>query len=237
MLTTLLNFICLSLAQTSDFSHILPPDLVWWFLPLIFLGGFLGGGLIGWIIDELTPVDARTLGVIGMQGAGKTQFYCSLMERQYTASDAGTSKTNIESFSFDWNGHTFYISRGEDIGGTKDFIKDNYERWINEKDAIVIIFDAKRYLDDKEYEKETGDRLDFIWDCLNKRYDSSLVNKHYILMGSHADQLSLKAEMAPKEIQHRTSSKGYRALFLNNFAILDLRDKDAVRKAMSKILQ
>ena len=65
-----------------------PQEAVWWFIPLIIVAGAAVGGvgaLIEAIISDTEPVLGKKISVLGMQGAGKTQFLAHLRNMSYTS--------------------------------------------------------------------------------------------------------------------------------------------------------
>ena len=53
-----------------------PVLVFWWYIPMIIGGLIAGSGIIASFFPEKT--EGKTLGVLGMKGAGKSQFLSNL---------------------------------------------------------------------------------------------------------------------------------------------------------------
>lgn len=195
-----------------------------WFIPLIIgaaVGGGLIGGLIGVICALLFPVKGNTLAVLGMQGAGKTQFLSNLRNIDYNDYSATLGEEKYEKFTTTIGNREVTVEGGIDIPGGSDYIKDYYKVLVDKNEIVFFIFNSYNYLNDRDYRNETQARLDFIYDLIKGQEKSTM------LFGTFADQFKDDSERkdAYNRIKESVINKSYYPLFKSNYAILDMRNK------------
>ncbi len=189
-----------------------------------------------------TTVEGKSIGVLGMPEAGKTQFYKTLKNEKYLTHEA-TATEDYPEFDFKINNKSIKVKPGRDIGGGEHYIFSYYAKFISEKDIIVFVFDVKRYIEDYKYQRDVRDRLDFIWRRLTEKsgvVGSVAMSTHYIqtkfiLFASHFDQLTKDQQSKAKGLLHKTvEGKDFEQMFHNNMYIVDLRDRNLLFEIFNK---
>lgn len=172
-------------------------------------------------------VRGKTLAVLGMQASGKTQFYKTLQNLEYTGYEA-TSINEYKGFDIKLTDRTIHIQKGKDIGGTEAYIKQYYEKMMTDNEVVVFVFDVYAYLNDGTYSRNTNARFDFINQHRNE--------KDIVILGSHLDKFPKKERKAViGKVQQMNKDKIYAGLFSVNFFVADIRNKDAVQEIAEKI--
>lgn len=186
--------------------------------------------LVGIVYATTTePVKGTTMAVLGMQASGKTQFYKTLQDIEYTGYEA-TSVNDYEGFDIKLSDRTIHIRKGKDIGGTEAYIKQYYKEMMRDNEIVVFTFDVYRYLNDSGYSKNTNARFDFI--------DLHRNGKSIVVLGSHLDNFpESKRKNIIEQVQQSNQSKVYASLFSVNFFVLDMRNRDAVQKIAKEIFK
>lgn len=189
-----------------------------------------------------TKLVGKSLGILGMQEAGKTQILRNFQGKPYRQYEA-TSTEDYSEFETKIGDRTIKFQQGRDIGGGDMYIRDYYEDFIKNKDIILFVFDVYRYLRNSDYAKDVRARLDFIYDKLNrKKADgvndelwSILLNKKYMTIGSHMDKLSeSEQKSAISSLQASVKAKPYSPMFHNNLLLCDLTKRDDFLKLLSE---
>ena len=169
----------------------------------------------------------KTLAVLGMQASGKTQFYKTLQNLEYTGYEA-TSVNEYEGFDIKLTDRTIHIKKGKDIGGTEAYIKQYYEKMISENEIVVFVFDVYAYLNDGAYLRNANARFDFVNQHRNE--------KSVVILGSHLDKFPKKERKTViGKVQQMNKDKAYAGLFSVNFFVADIRNKEAVQEIVEKI--
>lgn len=172
-------------------------------------------------------VGGKTLAVLGMQASGKTQFYKTLQNLEYTGYEA-TSVNEYEGFDIKLTDRTIHIKKGKDIGGTEAYIKQYYEKMISENEIVVFVFDVYAYLNDGAYLRNANARFDFVNQHRNE--------KSVVILGSHLDKFPKKERKTViGKVQQMNKDKAYAGLFSVNFFVADIRNKEAVQEIVEKI--
>ena len=114
------------------------------------------------VFSDDKPLTGKSLGIIGMPGAGKTQFLRKLQGRPYTKYEQTSGAEDYEPFDFCHKGKTIRFQKGKDIGGNVENIKQYYDDFLNTKDICIFIFDINKYIDQTNYRNEVNSRLYFI---------------------------------------------------------------------------
>lgn len=211
----------------------------WFWIPLIILAGGLGGAAVGAVLAAIfdstptTKVIGKSLGILGMQEAGKTQVLRNLQNKPYSKYEA-TSTDDYSSFKINIGGREITIQQGRDIGGDERYIKDYYEDFIKHKDIILFVFDVAKYLKDFHYAQNVRVRLDFVYNKLKMKLPDgtseavgeSVLKRKHLTIGSHADNLSdEEKKSALSKLQESVKGKPYSIMFHNNLLLCDLTKK------------
>jgi hypothetical protein len=202
------------------------PTMAWlWLLGLI--PALMSAGIVGTAFyDSIFSVDGKSLGVLGLKGAGKTQLYRTLQRKEYT-SYQGTATDDYDEFSFKYGNKTIRVKKGRDIGGGENYILEYYAKFINEKDIIFFVFDAHRYINDKSYSDQVKARMEFVWRKMLDKYGYNEIKTKLATIGSHYDQFneSERNNLLGK-FQDDVSGKSYSTMFHRNFILADITNYD-----------
>lgn len=194
-------------------------------------------------VTRMHRLRGNTVGVIGMQEAGKTQLYRTLQGKPYGRYEA-TPTDDYDSFEFSIGDRRVRIEKGRDIGGTEEYILPYYADMIRRKDILFFVFDVERYLHDGEYAASTRARLDFVWRKLGEREEAygvpermvrKFVRHKYAVIGSHYDRLEGKERRrALSVLQKSVEGKVYAPLFHDNLLLADLTDREGFLALLKK---
>lgn len=165
-----------------------------------------------------------------MQEAGKSTLYNMLR----TGEPGEHLPTTIEEIAeFKVKDRDIKIKKGKDIGGGPEFIMPYYEDLIRDNEIIIFIFNVSEYLNDISYQRNTKDRLDFIY-RKSKEYNKKMNN--LVMIASHIDILSSdKQKTAVNEILNSISGKQYQEMFKSNFFAINIIDKKHINKLIDHI--
>ena len=212
-----------------------PQEAVWWFIPLIVMGavGAVGGLVtIVAIVSDTEPVIGKEISVLGMQGAGKTQFLAHLSNESYKKLSASVGVETYSAFTTKIGNRKVEIGGGMDVPGGEEYIRDYYEDQIEKNEIIFFLFNTYKYLNDERYNLETRARLDFI----NGKIKNT--RKKVVVIGTFADKFNDENERknAFKKIQESVNNTSYSPLFKINFAIVDMKNnREEVFKFLEKM--
>lgn len=190
---------------------------------IILLVAAAAGAVIRWFYNEQSK--KMSLGILGMEQAGKTEFLYALRGEERTE-DSATSREEYEPFDLKVGDKTIKIAAGEDIGGGKEYRRQYIDKFLKEKDKIFFLFDVNQYLSSEEYARQVRSYLE-AFDCGLKR----VTKKQYKVIGTHADLCTLERKLIRTEIHKTVSEKEYRDLLLsNNFIVVNLTDTEEVEE-------
>lgn len=198
-------------------------------------GLLAAGGLILSIViyKGVKKIKGTKFAVLGMQGAGKTQFYNTLRGNS-NAEAVPTSKEGYQSFKIKCRGKTITVAKGVDISGNETSIKYEYERMIKENEVIFFIFNIKEYLQSEEEEGLVNARFDYIFE--KAKTHKKDIDGNVVIIGSHADCLSKEEQSRIKnKFDKKVGKKTYSELFNKNVFFVNLTDKSEVDKMIDKI--
>lgn len=226
------------LLQSSAIPVYQQQEAVWWFIPIIgyaLIGGaagFVFGALIDWFCGEPEPEKGKTIAVLGMQGAGKTQFLANIRNKTYKDYAATIGEEDYEKFNIMLGNRTVCIEGGKDIGGGEELILDYYDDMIKNNDIVFFLFNAFKYINEEKYRKQTQYRLEFI----NRH---SLESKCTVnVFATFADMFSNDDERsnAYASIKNSVSGKDYYRLFIpSRFFMQDMRNKKLLMEKLEII--
>ena len=209
-----------------------PQEAFIWFIPLIFAGvGLVGVVAIAAITSDVEPVSGKTIAVLGMQGAGKTQFLAHLRNMSYKTFSASLGVEKYSTFSTKIGGREVKIEGGMDVPGGDEYVRTYYADLIKKNETIFFFFNTHSYLSDEIYNLNTRARLDFI----NEKIKDT--SKEVVIIGTFADRFEddNKRKSAFNKILNSVNNKPYGPLFKINFAILDMRKKEMIFDFLAKI--
>lgn len=190
------------------------------------IGGSVGG-VAGGIVDFFSKDNKQyKMGLLGMKASGKTTLLNKLRGIEGSLKD--TSKESYDSFEFKLsNGKTVYIDKGNDIGGTKNYMAE-YREIIEKNDVILYFFDVSRYLTELEYLRECNSRLDFI-------NEGNIKDKKLAIIASHSDLSKNDKNILTEEILNQVQDKKYSKLFNVGFFVANLTDDKEIKVLIDKI--
>lgn len=214
----------------NDFAF-QPLEAWFWIIPAI-IGAALGGSIVIFATifggDDSVPVKGKNIAVLGMQGAGKTQFLANIRNESYKDYQATIGSEGYDSFTIHLGDRGVKIEKGKDIGGGDEYIRDYYKDLINRCDVVFFLFDSYKYLNEEKYRENVQARLEFIHRHIGgKSIDT-------VIFATFADKFEKKdaVENAYSEIKRSIIGKTYGELFKTNFLLLDMRNKDELMKLL-----
>lgn len=200
-------------------------------IPLIVGGlGLIGLGAV--IYGKTKKTDGYKLGVIGMSFAGKTTFLLQL--GVIDEFKLGTAHQEYNDKEILIGERIIHIDSGEDIGGSELWAKNYYQDWIENKDIIVFIYNGAEYLSNREYQRKTRTRLDFIYNNYKKRSNVDGY-KNVVIIASHSDLYKGGNEELHKRLLEDVQNREYSKLFDCNFFVAKLNDNKSVKTIANKI--
>jgi hypothetical protein len=196
----------------------------WILIPLILLG--LGTTIV------ITALKGKNIAVLGMLGAGKTQFLANIRNVDYKKYEATLGPEGYDSFSTHLGNRKVTIKKGIDIPGGDDYVKDYYKYLINCSDIVFFLFDSFKYLNEEEYANNVRARLDFIH---SKIGDKSIET---VIFGTFADKFKDNDAVndAYSKIKKSINGKTYSDLFKKNFLLLDMQNKEELMNLLNNKL-
>lgn len=200
-----------------------------WFIPLI-AAAVVWGGVV--IFSGKSYSDVTSFAILGMIGAGKTQFLANLRNKRYDECVPTASIEEVGTFSFKLNnGKTIIVKGCKDIPGGEEWISENYGEFIRKNEFLFFLFDGYNYVNDNKYRISVQARMEFV----HRNYLIGKAKGVYVF-ATFADQFKSKEERqnAISKIKSSVNGKTY-AGFLSNFCLLDMRDKDELMKILSQI--
>ena len=179
---------------------------------------------------KIKPVKGLKLGILGMKQAGKTRLYCHLNPNMEFV-EGQTYIEPYDCFSYKKSdGTVIDIAEGEDIGGGDDEAKEFMHKYLQEKDAILFIFDITKYMKDIEYKDCTNARIDYI-------YNYKKEGTYLCFLLSHIDQFknSIQAAKSISSFKDEIKTKPYGKMVLSNYAPIDVTDSTQLRRIESRL--
>ena len=120
-----------------------PQEAFIWFIPFIVTAvGLVGVVTIAVITSDVEPVSGKTIAVLGMQGAGKTQFLAHLRNMSYKTLSASLGVEKYSTFSTKIGGRKVQIEGGMDIPGGDEYIRAYYADLIKKNETIFFFFNT-----------------------------------------------------------------------------------------------
>ena len=172
---------------------------------------------------DSTKLIGKSIGVLGMTEAGKTQFLRNLQgegQKYKNEGYQGTSGENYQKFTCTIGDKQYEIKDGIDIGGETYNIKPYYEKFL---------FDVQKYKDDDEYRKETNVRLDFINNHIKDASECAII-------GSHVDKAKIEeGQSIITIVQKLVEGKEYARLLNTNFFAYNLTSEEDMNKLVNRL--
>uniref|UniRef100_A0AB33INX3 G domain-containing protein n=1 Tax=Prevotella sp. GTC17253 TaxID=3236793 RepID=A0AB33INX3_9BACT len=180
---------------------------------------------------ETSSLKGKTLGILGMPQAGKTQLLMTLQGKPYSQYEQTTVNEYKEfPLVIGDTGRTIIIQPGQDIGGSEYNITAYYEEFLKNKDICVFLFDVQKYKDDINYRSQTNIRLDFINRHIKKWPEGCAI------IGTHVDKAEIKEdENIIAILQKFIEGKPYARLFNHNLFAYNLTNKTDIVKLKMKL--
>lgn len=204
----------------------------WVWIPILIVTGVLVYIFAGPDNTKTTKLIGKSIGVLGMIGAGKTQFLKNLQGKGQEYKKEGYQGTGIDEyqeFTCSIGNKQYEIKRGFDIGGGEDNIKTFYEKSLKSKDICIFLFDIQKYKDDSKYRMDTNARLDFINNHIEDASKCAII-------GSHVDKAKIKkGQSIITLVQKFVEGKKYARLLNNNFFACNLTKKEDMDKLVNKL--
>lgn len=203
---------------------------------LVGLAIVIGGPMI-W---RLTRLKGNNIAILGPKGSGKTTFLNYLRGINSTAQE-GTGREDYKTFTFTLNdGKKIKIKSGTDIGGGANY-KALYEKMIKDSDAVIIVFDVNRYLNDKKgseadkrnYQQLTHVRFKLIHDKIIET-KGKIDPERIAVIGSHKDETGKDNEKLRQLFSESIKDKVYRDALVNCH-FCNLTDKNELNKTVNDI--
>ena len=174
----------------------------------------------------------KSIGVLGMIGAGKTQFLKNLQGKGQEYKNEGyqgTGKDEYQEFTCSIGNKQYEIKRGFDIGGGEDNIITFYEKFLKSKDICIFLFDIQQYKDNSQYRMDTNARLDFINNHIEDASKCAII-------GSHVDKAKIKkGQSIITIVQKFVEGKEYARLLNNNFFACNLTNEKDMNELVNKL--
>lgn len=141
----------------------------------------------------------------------------------------GTNKAEYQKFTFKIGDKHYEIKDGIDIGGETYNIKPYYEKFLENKDICIFLFDVQKYKDNSEYRKDTNVRLDFINSHVKDASKCAII-------GSHVDKAKIEeGQSIITIVQKLVEGKQYARLLNTNFFAYNLTSEEDMNKLLNKL--
>ena len=191
----------------------------WIWIPIMLAAAVLGGIITDSDETDSTKLIGKSIGVLGMTEAGKTQFLRNLQgegQKYKNEGYQGTSGENYQKFTCTIGDKQYEIKDGIDIGGETYNIKPYYEKFL-------------KYKDDDEYRKETNVRLDFINNHIKDASECAII-------GSHVDKAKIEeGQSIITIVQKLVEGKEYARLLNTNFFAYNLTSEEDMNKLVNRL--
>jgi hypothetical protein len=196
------------------------PLSIWSVLALI-------GASTGYVVKNVFTTKSNKLGLIGMEGSGKTTFFNNL--RNIRCISESSKKEAYQRFSLKLkSGINICIEKAFDGEGAKSFIIE-YRDIVFKNNVIIYFFDVNKYLTEIDYNRECNSRLDFIYPMINDQ-------KQFIIVASHSDQNNAPIDLIKQKVLKEVSDKSFAKLFNKHFYTVNLSDKNEIESLLNKIM-
>lgn len=204
-------------------------------IPILWGIGILLGGIgIAAASGAFKDPKVNKLGVLGMQGSGKTLFLSYLRNIPFIG--GVTSRTKYEQFKYKLsNDKEITISSGTDLGGGNMFRTD-YNKILEESDVILYLFDIGRYLsneldsDGDRYQRACNSRLEHIYSSIKK------TKKPISVIATHKDKSGLSQNEMEQRFTALVQNKKYKGM-LKNVEYINLTNSGEIKNLKGKLFK
>ncbi|RKS53790.1 hypothetical protein BC962_2046 [Gillisia mitskevichiae] len=208
------------------------------FIPIIWgvaLGAatILGLGIGSYaFFSKSEDPEKNKLGILGMQGAGKTRFLSYLRNIPFV--DKETEIQTYSPFTYKSHGKVIQIDSGEDIGGG-NLYRDEYDRIIKKSNVIFYFFDISKYLNDPiqegiSYRRASNSRIEHI-NSIDK-----FSKKNILIVGTHFDLCKNNQKEVRSEFLKLNENKSYYSI-LKQIELIDLTHNDQLKNFTKKVFK
>ena len=164
-------------------------------LPLIWIISIVAGGISIFLASRKFSENIKNifkdpnknkLGILGMEGSGKTLYLCHLRKVEYVDKNTEMNSPYSEFIYETDSGNTFHIKAGEDINGG-EYNRMFYNSIMEKSDVIFYFFDINKYFTENDYERECNSRFLYLYNFFAKNK-----TKKIIVFASHVDKCKEK---------------------------------------------
>ena len=186
------------------------------------------------VYRRIFVLKGRSICLLGMPAAGKTRILRILQGIDYDEKkDFQTLGGGEEFKSFECrlsDDICLFVSKGKDFNGDEANIKLYYEDLLKNCETVLFIFNIYKYLNDKEEERLTNYRFDYIYTHMSNHI------KELAFIGTHLDQFKSKSEQKKvlDMFLNKTKDRPYSNMF-NCLMAVDATNAKHVKKEMCKI--
>ena len=185
-------------------------------LPIFWIISILTGSLATFLASRkfaetiknlFKDPNKNKLGILGMEGSGKTLYLCHLRNIEYLHKGTDMNSETYSKFTYKTNsGNIIHIEAGEDISGI-DYNRMFYNSIMEKSDVIFYFFDISRYFTEIDYERECNSRFLYLFDYFEKNKTKKL-----IVFASHLDKCQEKKGEILSKFINMLKNKTYNKL-------------------------
>lgn len=202
-------------------------------IPILWIAGVLFGSAgVAAVAGAFKNPKIHKLGVLGMQGSGKTRFLSFL--RNIPFIEGSTSRKKYDSFKYILNTKKeITIASGIDIGGGEMYRPD-YNKILNESEVILYFFDIGKYLINEKdsngdcYQRYCNSRFQHIYSKIYK------AKKPILIVATHKDKCGLSEEEMAQKFNALIQNKSYKNI-LKEVEYVNLTDINEIKNLTNKI--
>ncbi|SDH82897.1 GTPase domain-containing protein [Myroides phaeus] len=217
-------------------THFLILPFLLWGAAVILIGGTAGIG-IGYLSEKyaktMEDITKNKLGILGMQGAGKTRFLNFLEGKPFL--ESSTNRKDYLDFTYQLkNGKKITIASGKDIGGGNVFRVD-YESILKNSDIILFFFNINAYL--KNF--SDSDKILYQRSC-NSRFEHIYIRvkeekKPVVIIATHRDECLLSDEEMTRKFNELVQNKNYTEM-LKKVIYVNLTNSVETKELVEKLM-
>lgn len=204
-------------------------------IPILWGIGILIGGIgIAAASGAFKDPKVNKLGILGMQGSGKTLFLSYL--RNIPFIDQATGRKSYPSFKYKLNnGKEITISSGLDYGGGNIY-RLEYDKVINDSDVILYLFDIGKYLrneldsDGIKYQRSCNSRFEHIYSNIKN------IKKPILVIATHKDKSALSQNEMEQRFSALVKNKSYKDM-LKDVEYINLTDNREITRLKDNLFK
>lgn len=202
-------------------------------IPILWIAGILFGGAgVVAVAGAFKDPKIHKLGVLGMQGSGKTRFLSFL--RNIPFKEGSTGRENYDSFKYVLNTKKeITIASGLDVGGGEMY-RGDYNEILDESDVILYFFDIGKYLINEKdskgesYQRYCNSRFQHIYSKIYK------AKKPTLIIATHKDKCEFSEDEMGKRFNALIQNKSYKNI-LKEVEYVNLTDTNELENLKNKI--